>query len=84
VWVHDALTAEILAIERATVLCASNPALWEKDIIFVSDSNVAQLIFDIHSNLNIIGQARVAFNHRTSNSVADILAKRGSRGVRRC
>ena len=92
---RDALTAEILAIQRATELCASNSALWGKDITFVSDSNVAvswingegigsyehvNLIFGIRSNLNSIGQARVVFNHRFSNSVADILAKRGSGG----
>ena len=90
---RDALTVEILAIQRVIELCASNSAMWGKDIAFVRDSNVAvswingggtgsyehvNIIFGIRSNLNTIGQAQVAFNYRFSNSVVDFLTKRGS------
>ncbi|KAK3183422.1 hypothetical protein Dsin_030708 [Dipteronia sinensis] len=91
--IQDALTAEIMAIARSIDLCTLKQDLRGKDIVFESDSQVAvpwinggginsfdqvQLIFDIRSNLNILGHARVVFNSRANNAIVDSLAKKGS------
>ncbi|KAK3198596.1 hypothetical protein Dsin_022011 [Dipteronia sinensis] len=91
--IQDAVTAEIQAISKACNLCVSRPELGGKIIDFVSDSKVAvswinstgignwkqmQEIYEIRSLLNILGQARVVFSTRASNSFADMLAKKGS------
>ncbi|KAK3221624.1 hypothetical protein Dsin_008649 [Dipteronia sinensis] len=86
-------TTEIWAIHRAVEICASNSKLIGMNIIIISNSNVVvswvnddgfgnldhiNWIYDIQSMLEIIGDTKVIFNPRSSNSYADMLTKRGS------
>ncbi|KAK2639235.1 hypothetical protein Ddye_027030 [Dipteronia dyeriana] len=90
---HDAITAEIQAIARASDLCLSKLELRGRNIVIVSDSKVAvswvngegisniqhvQSIYDIRCNLKSLGQAKVVYNSRMSKTFADHLAKKGS------
>ncbi|KAK3211462.1 hypothetical protein Dsin_016168 [Dipteronia sinensis] len=68
VGILDSNSTEILAIHKATTLCASSSSFVGKEIDIVCDSKVAV------SWVN----TRVIFNPRSSNSYADMLAKKGS------
>ncbi|KAK4858633.1 hypothetical protein QYF36_019664 [Acer negundo] len=91
------LCFEILALARACELCAANPTLSGKNIEFISDLQVAiswvndngigsmkhvQYIYDIRCHLAAMGQARVMYCSRASDSFVDMLAKQCSRGGR--
>ncbi|KAI9153915.1 hypothetical protein LWI28_018395 [Acer negundo] len=91
--VYDSNTAEMTAIHRAVTMCAETPGLIGKDIDIVSNSKVtvswvnangvgslkhSKIIYDIRSCLISLGNSRVIFNSRASNSFADCLAKKGS------
>ncbi|KAK1582938.1 hypothetical protein Q3G72_019669 [Acer saccharum] len=90
---HDSNTAELLAIHKACELCVSNEVLVGRDIEIVSVSKMAvswvndedfgcdkhvQIIYDIRSMISSSNNISVIFNLRTSNSVTNSLAKRGS------
>ena len=89
----EAITAEIIAIHQAAVLCANSQVLVGKDITIISDSKVVvswvngagfgslkhlNFIYDIRSLLSVLGRTVVIFNPRSTNCFADSLAKRGS------
>ncbi|KAK2655170.1 hypothetical protein Ddye_008222 [Dipteronia dyeriana] len=89
----DSRMAEMLAIHKAISLCAHSTALIGKEIGIVSDSAEAVLcvnaagvrnlafmniIQEIQQCLFILGNKRVIFNFRSSNSLPDSLAKNGS------
>ncbi|KAK2656145.1 hypothetical protein Ddye_009197 [Dipteronia dyeriana] len=88
----EASAAELLAIHRACLLCASNTSLKGFSILIESDSKVAiewvkqddfgylpmvQVIYDIRATLRRLGNLLVCFTQRESNSDVDALAKRG-------
>ncbi|KAK2654735.1 hypothetical protein Ddye_014591 [Dipteronia dyeriana] len=89
----DSRKAEMLAILKAISLCAHSAALIGKEIDIVSNSaeavswvnaagvgNLAfmNIIQEIQQFLFILGNTRVIFNFRSSNSLADSLARNGS------
>ena len=82
-----------MAIEKVVSLCVSNPLLHGFVIDIVSDCLVAvtwinfdsvgslehvNLIHGIRDILRSHGSLAISFNPRTSNSYADMLAKKGS------
>ncbi|KAK2639264.1 hypothetical protein Ddye_027059 [Dipteronia dyeriana] len=93
VGIRNANTAEGQAIRMAVNLCASNPMLAGKEIFISSDSKEAvawvysddfgspdnlDYIYDIRDKLNFLVKTTVIYNPRTSNAMADLLAKRAS------
>ncbi|KAK3229324.1 hypothetical protein Dsin_001205 [Dipteronia sinensis] len=95
--IHDAITAEVWAIARACEIIKNRPELSGKTIVIVSDSQVAvswindddrgssvhtQTITDIRNALGSRGRSSIVFSPREFNSLADNLAKKGSRSVR--
>ncbi|KAK3227156.1 hypothetical protein Dsin_007018 [Dipteronia sinensis] len=73
VGVQDAITAEVMAVARAIELCAMKQALGAKKLF-------SKAIRRYQKKPQHLGQVRVVFKFRTSNSVADSLAKNGSGG----
>ena len=94
VGIKDSNTAEILALHRACDLCSSNASLKGRDVVFASDSKTevswvnntssigsfkhVNLIYEIRSFLYYSGTLVVVHNHRSTHSLADVLAKAGS------
>ncbi|KAK3210686.1 hypothetical protein Dsin_015392 [Dipteronia sinensis] len=91
--IRDSNEAELMAIEKASQLCASNSFMVGRDITIVSDSKVAilwineegfknlslvNMVYDVRSYLATLGGTVVSFVPRASNSFADSLAKLGS------
>ncbi|KAK2662062.1 hypothetical protein Ddye_000636 [Dipteronia dyeriana] len=91
--VHDSNTVEILAIQKAYELCVSRDDLAAMKVLVTSDSKVAvswvynedfgslciiNIIYEIQSMLRIMGNIEVIYNSRSTNSFADMLAKKGS------
>ncbi|KAK2641042.1 hypothetical protein Ddye_022805 [Dipteronia dyeriana] len=89
----DSRMAEVLAIHKAISICAHSVALIGKEIDIVSDSTEAvswvnaagignlafmNIIQEIQQCLSILGNTLIIFNFRSSNSLADSLAKNGS------
>ncbi|KAK3199188.1 hypothetical protein Dsin_022603 [Dipteronia sinensis] len=90
---QDSNTAELLAIQRACEIIATNQSLVDCNISIVSDSKVAvswvndsgfgsikhvNSIYDIQHTLLFMTNTKVVFNSRATNSFADMLAKRDS------
>ena len=90
----EAATAELLAIQKAMVLCVSNLVVKESSIVFESDSRMAvnwilggdfgnlevlDVILDIRSMLRGFRNLSIGYVSRSANVMADSLAKRGSR-----
>ncbi|KAK3193125.1 hypothetical protein Dsin_024435 [Dipteronia sinensis] len=90
--ISDSNSAEIMAIHKASEICASKPDFIGRDIVIVSDSMTAvtwvndrsfgsvkhvNLIYKIRGNLIKLGKTVVIYNSRASNSFADMLAKKG-------
>ncbi|KAK0584376.1 hypothetical protein LWI29_012172 [Acer saccharum] len=89
--------AEILAIKKACELCASNHQLAKRNIQIVSDYTVAvswansvenfgsyrhiNIIYDIRGYLQQMKNVSVIFSSRSSNSMADSIAKLSSSGA---
>ncbi|KAK3200760.1 hypothetical protein Dsin_024175 [Dipteronia sinensis] len=93
VGIQDSNSAEILAIHKACELCVTNPVFQSVEVIIVSDSMVAILwinvagfgslehvrtIDDVRNMISYHGNLKIIHNPRASNSLADMLAKRGS------
>ncbi|KAK3220416.1 hypothetical protein Dsin_014386 [Dipteronia sinensis] len=91
VGILESNAAELFAIHRAVSLCIQSQVLIGKEIDIVGDSKVAVLwvnsegignlkhvdiILDIRNMLCFLGNTRVIFNSRDSNSFADSLAKK--------
>ncbi|KAK1562612.1 hypothetical protein Q3G72_014800 [Acer saccharum] len=89
----DSNSAELLAIHKAVSLCTMSVYLHGVEIEIVSDSFVVvdwvnssgvgclehvNTIFDIRNALANLGNTRVIFNPRSSNTFADALSKNGS------
>ncbi|KAK2663576.1 hypothetical protein Ddye_002150 [Dipteronia dyeriana] len=83
-------TTELPAIHKVCVLCINSDRLIRKRIVFISDAREVvswgndeglgnlkhlDLIYDIRVMLGGLGNASLIFNSRTTNSVADRLAK---------
>ncbi|KAK1572064.1 hypothetical protein Q3G72_027038 [Acer saccharum] len=90
---RDAITAEILAIHKAVSIVLSNSAWHDKKVVFASDSlevvnwiNSGEVgclafvdqIFEIRNWLRIIQNSSCCFHSRSTNSLADSLARQGS------
>ena len=90
---QDAITAELLAINKACSLCLSNSSMGGLSIEIVSDclnavewingDNVGSidhinLIYGIRDAQRIHGSMKICYSSRASNSVADALAKMGA------
>ncbi|KAK3213218.1 hypothetical protein Dsin_017924 [Dipteronia sinensis] len=90
-------TVEIRAIRKAVEICASNNDLIGRNIIIISDSKTTVLwvnnedfgnldhvdrIYEIRNKLVLMGNTKVIFIPRSTNSFVDMLAKRGSNKVR--
>ncbi|KAK1588519.1 hypothetical protein Q3G72_024303 [Acer saccharum] len=89
----DAISAEVHAILKACVLCVQTPELRMNSVVIVSDSrqavywvdgggiinsNCVQAICEIKRLLALLGNTMVLYIPRASNTLADILAKKGS------
>ncbi|KAK1576272.1 hypothetical protein Q3G72_012559 [Acer saccharum] len=89
----DAVTTELLAIQKACLLCVSQSSIGGRSICFESESRVAvswvtdgefgnlalvDVIYDIRSKLRSLGNASLIYAPRESNWMADGLAKKGS------
>ncbi|KAI9177172.1 hypothetical protein LWI28_011928 [Acer negundo] len=93
---QDSISAEILAILKACELCTSNISLVNSNIQIVSDSRVAvswanssedfesfmhlNVIYDIRDYLQRYKGLSIIFNPRSTNELADSLAKLSSNG----
>ncbi|KAK0570559.1 hypothetical protein LWI29_003185 [Acer saccharum] len=90
---QDAISAEILAIVKTFDLLKSRSEFYDRPPVVVSDSRVAvrwiagyglgnscheKLISDIQGCLASFAQASVEYCTRSSNTYADILAKKGA------
>ncbi|KAK3231836.1 hypothetical protein Dsin_003717 [Dipteronia sinensis] len=99
VGILDSMSAEILAIQRAAFMCVHSEVLVGKEVDIVSDSKAAvawvnsegfcnlrhvDVIYDIRNSLNFLGNTRVIFNSRASNSYANMLAKKGMSAAKSC
>ena len=88
--------AKLKAIEKAALLCSSDPRLHDREIVVASDSKIdvswindvgfgrlshVGLVYDIRGYLGILRGTVVSFSLRTRNSFADNLAKLGSRSA---
>lgn len=77
--VRDSNEAKLMAIEKATSLCSSNPLMYGREIDFVSDSKVAvswindvgfgnlkyvDMVYDILNCLEFLGGSVVSFSPR--------------------
>lgn len=89
----DSNFVKLLAIRKACDLCISRSDLAARKILLASDSKVAvswvlnddfgsikhvNIIYEIQSLLRTLGNLKVIFNPRTTNSFNDMLAKKGS------
>jgi ribonuclease HI len=89
---QDVILAELLAIQRACELFGSKSEIASRPITFLSDSKTAvswilksipgcnshdQIISNIRSWLDSFHMAAVEFRPRSTNSFADVLAKKG-------
>ena len=92
---QEVITAELIAIDKACTICISNQRLLERSIEIASDSLMAvswinsdsfgsmahvKIIYYIREKLSNHGSLEVRYYSRISNSVADNLAKRASKG----
>ncbi|KAK3220514.1 hypothetical protein Dsin_014484 [Dipteronia sinensis] len=93
VGIKDSSLAEILAIHRAATLCSQSASLRNKVIDIVSDSSEAvswvntegpgnleflNIIYETRHAMSLLGNTTVSYNPRSSNTLADSLAKHGS------
>ncbi|KAK3199074.1 hypothetical protein Dsin_022489 [Dipteronia sinensis] len=91
--IRDSNEAELMAIEKVTQLCASNPSMMGRDITIVSNSKVTvswineagfgninhvDMVYSVCHYLASLGGTVVSFASRASNSLAENLAKLGS------
>ncbi|KAK3198236.1 hypothetical protein Dsin_021651 [Dipteronia sinensis] len=91
VGIEESNKTEILALHRAYELCASKDSLVGREIVFASHSKTdiswvsnfnstggckhVKLIYDILSFLHYSGRSVVVYNHKSTNTLADELAK---------
>ncbi|KAK3204962.1 hypothetical protein Dsin_019008 [Dipteronia sinensis] len=91
---YDSNLMELLAIKKTCSLCAMNSALEGRRIEIVSDSMVAVFwindevigciqhankVYDCRELMRNHGGLKLSFSSRKSNSLADLLTKKGSR-----
>ncbi|KAK2655291.1 hypothetical protein Ddye_008343 [Dipteronia dyeriana] len=91
---QNAITTELMVVEKSCSLCISNSAMWGQKIEIVSDSKTAfswikstdfrtlhhvRLVYDIYDLMRNHDMMKILFSSEASNSYVDNLAKRGSR-----
>ncbi|KAK2659273.1 hypothetical protein Ddye_005806 [Dipteronia dyeriana] len=90
---RDSRLAEILAIHKAVTLCSQSVQLKDKTMDIVSDSSkivswvnsegpgnleFVDIIYETRQALSFLGNTRVIYNPRSSNTLVDSHAKNGS------
>ncbi|KAK3221733.1 hypothetical protein Dsin_008758 [Dipteronia sinensis] len=91
--ITDSISSEVIAIQRACNLINSKQTLADRNITIISDSkvtvswvngngfgslNLVNVVYDIRQTLHRLKCLSVIFMPRSSNSLADCLAKAGS------
>ncbi|KAK2654773.1 hypothetical protein Ddye_014629 [Dipteronia dyeriana] len=91
--IGDSRLAEILAIHKVATLCSQSVMLRDKEMDIVSDSSkivtwvnsegpnnleFVDIIYETRHALSLLGNTRVIYNPRSSNALANSLAKNGS------
>ena len=94
--IAGAIEAEVFAIQKACELIVASAELRSKIVVIVSDSTLAvswvegsvsaiescdHAIADTQRLMGIYGNISVVFNSKSSNRLADFLAKRGADGL---